>query len=66
MIDKLEEKKAYHIEFLQIENLIITGKYWDVDHLLYFRLVDICDEYKEKFNSDLISDLEEIFNNKNK
>lgn len=61
-IDRLEEKKSYHIEYLQIEELIRTGKYWDVDHLLYFKLVDICDEYKEKFKSDLISDLEEIFN----
>lgn len=62
MIDRLKEKRPYHIKFLQIENLIITGKYWDVDHLLYFKLVDICDEYKDKFCSDLISDLEKIFN----
>ena len=62
MIDRLEEKRPYHIAYLQTDELIRMGDYWDIDHLLYFKLVNICDEYKEKFGSDLIKDLEVIFN----
>ena len=57
----MKARIPYFLKYLVNKEKLDSGEYWDEDFVFYINIANICKEYEQKFNSNLIKDINRIF-----